>query len=120
MSDALTIEFNLAFGTRYDEEAGVWVGYCPLLKIYSQGLTDEEAEVATVDAVQMYIAACYERDLLHGKLVAAGMTKVNRTPSDAAPAPNRQFIAVSEFTRISHHKVPLQLIAAQAEEVVCQ
>jgi len=108
------VKFRLAFGIREDREAEVHVGYCPLLDLYSQGTTSEEAEKAVVDAAQLFIATCYRRNTLNKLLRQRGMV-------DAVPAVEReegyQFIAVQEiqdYDRQVEHEVPIDLLAAAA------
>lgn len=40
---------------RFDKEAQCWVGRIELPIIFSQGTTEEEAKVATIDAVKLYL-----------------------------------------------------------------
>lgn len=43
------------FAIWYDAEVNVYVGYCPALRLYSQGRTEEEAHKAIISAVKLYI-----------------------------------------------------------------
>ncbi len=71
---ALVVTFRLAFATRYDEQAKVHVGLCPLLKLYSQGTTEKEAEDAIPDVLRRMkyakILSSFERLLIHPQGVA--------------------------------------------------
>ena len=125
MAFVMEMKFRLAFGTRKDEDTGVFVGYCPLLNIYSQGDTDAEAEKAIIDAAQLFIVTCYRRNTL-GKLLR------NRGMVDAAPRPveegQHQYIAVqvqeiSDYDRQFEYEVPVDLLAAAGmgqESLACR
>lgn len=47
------LKLMLAF--RHDQEANVYVGFCPNLNIYSQGATEQEAEKALDSAISLFI-----------------------------------------------------------------
>lgn len=117
------VSFRLKIATRHDSEAGVYVGYCPSLNLYSQGRTDHEAEDAAVSAATLFIVACYERDILHRVLRKRGMTKA--TPGSAALAemranPDREFIAVEPaFDREIWRDVSISLLASQEGNEPC-
>lgn len=89
----IELSFNLEFGTRHDEVAGVYVGWCPLLDVYSQADTKEQAEEAVVDATQAYIVTCYELDTLHKVLRKQGLTRASAPPADV----DKQFISIHGF-----------------------
>lgn len=113
------IEFNLAIATRKDEEAGVYVGFCPLLKLYSQGRTEAEAEEAAVSAATLFIGTCYERDILHSVLRERGLKKITAKPK-LAPGEEAQYISVSGFDRAIERSIPLELLSPVGEEVLYQ
>ena len=119
MSTDLTIDFNLQFAFRFDEEAKVHVGFCPLLGIYSQGTTDKEAEEAVASAAALFIGTCYDRDILHSVLRERGMKKVS-SPMLGPVTENKQYIAVSGFDRIVERSIPIHLIASMREGMACQ
>ncbi len=123
MAVFLEVKFRLRFGIRHDEEADVHVGYCPLLNLYSQGTTSDEAEKAIIDAAQQFIAISYKRNTL-------GRVLRNRGMVDAAPAVEHrgQFIAVEvvqkeEYDREFEIDVPIDLLASAAvgqEQLACR
>ena len=114
----IEVSFRLQFAVRHDSDAGVFVGYCPSLKLYSQGRTDQEAEDAVVSAAKLFIVACYERDILHSVLRKRGMTKAIGGPAIAKlkASPDREFISVMpaldhEVWREVWREVPISLLA---------
>jgi hypothetical protein len=116
----LTVTFSLLFATRHDEQANVHVGYCPMLNIYSQGRSEDEAQEAVVDAAKLFIIACYKRDILHKVLRERGMTEA-ATP--AKRAGDRQFIRIEHYEKQFERQVPIELLSsAQNMEAIaaCQ
>lgn len=115
--ESMRIEFNLAFAFRKDEETGVYVGFCPVLKVYGQGRTEKEAEDAVLSAASFFIGTCYERDILHNVLRERGLQKVNARPH---VPPGRRNIVVSRFDRVIERSVPLELLSSMGEEDFCR
>ena len=105
------VKFSLLFGTRHDEEAGVHVGYCPALKVYSQGRSEVEAQEAVVDAAKLFIINCYRRDILHRVLRDRGMTEAVEGPTQS-----RQFIEIGHYENQFEREVPIELLSAQYVE----
>ena len=114
------VSFRLQFATRRDDEANVYVGYCPALKLYSQGRTEQESEEAVVSAVKLFLVACYERDMLHSALRSRGMTRATSMVADQLKSDARkEFISVKEFDREFWRDVPINLVAAQENNEPC-
>jgi hypothetical protein len=104
----LTVKFKLAFGTRHDEQSNVYVGYCPMLSIYSQGTSEGEAQEAVVDAAKLFIIECYKRDILHKVLRERGMTEAAAPPENAR---QRQFITIEHYDNHFEREVPIELLS---------
>ena len=51
----MTQEEKNITATWYDSEATVWVSKCPALGIYSQGESEEEADLAIKEAVALFL-----------------------------------------------------------------
>jgi hypothetical protein len=115
------VSFRLQFATRRDDEANVYVGYCPALKLYSQGTTEQESEEAIVSAVKLFLVACYERDILHSALRTRGMTKATSMVADQIQKDERkEFITVRPYGKEFWRDVPINLLAAQENEICLQ
>jgi hypothetical protein len=111
----LTVKFNLVFGTRHDPEANVHLGYCPMLNVYSQGASKDEAEEAVVDAARLFIISCYKRDILHKVLRDRGMTEAATAPQNAA---DRQYISIEHYDDQFEREIPIELLSAQNVEAL--
>jgi hypothetical protein len=116
----IQVSFRLQFATRRDDEANVYVGYCPALKLYSQGITEHQAEEAIVSAVKLFLVACYERDILHSALRNRGMTRASSMVADKIMKDDRkEFISVRPFEKEFWRDVPINLLAAQEAPSTC-
>jgi hypothetical protein len=113
----IKVEFSLECMSRRDDEANVFVGYIPALRVYSQGRDEKELENALKSAAEMFIVTCYGRNILGKALRDRGM---NRATSAAAAEKARkgQYISISQhvpsFEKDFEIKVPIELVAAEA------
>ncbi len=112
----INIIFKLSVTIRHDEEAGAFVSHCPLLNIFSQGDSEEEAKEAVKEAVSLQLNALYQFDRLHQLLLRSGFTSMSGKAS--APDLNTypgQYIGVLERdAKAFEIEVPLTLVAAAA------
>ena len=116
----IQVSFRLQFATRRDDEANVYVGHCPALKLYSQGTTEQEAQEAIVSAVKLFLVACYERDILHSALRSRGMTRASSmVAAQITNDERKEFISVRPFEKEFWRDVPINLLAAQEGSNSC-
>jgi predicted RNase H-like HicB family nuclease len=67
----ISIEFELPAKVR---KKGPWfISSCPLLDVFSQGQTREEAKRNLVDALASFLISCYERGTLDAVLRESGI-----------------------------------------------
>lgn len=118
----LQVIFRLKFAMRHDDDANVYVGYCPALKLYSQGTKKDEARAAIISAAKLFIVRCYEKDILHTVLRDRGMTKATAeqvAKVSATDGPD-EFIAVgNDFGDHFYEDVPISLLAAKEAANIC-
>jgi|SRR5580765_5102223 len=74
------IQLKLAGAVRQDAEANVWVGYCPTLQVYSQGVDQAEAEEALKDAAASFIVVCLQQKNLERVLENRGFIPSKESP----------------------------------------
>jgi|SRR5579863_7775833 predicted RNase H-like HicB family nuclease len=87
----ISIEFELPARIR---KKGPWfVSSCPLLDVFSQGQTREDAERNLVDALASFLISCYERGTLDAVLRDCGIVPASRS-KQLKPAQRRGDIAV--------------------------
>ena len=114
------VSFRLKFATRRDDESNVYVGYCPALKLYSQGRTEHESEEAIVSAVKLFLVACYERDILHSALRKRGMTRAtSMVAGQIKKDESKEYITVHPFEKEFWRDVPINLLAAMEATETC-
>lgn len=119
----LQIQVNLSGAIRRDEDAGVFVSYCPALKIYSQGEDEAQALEAIKSAVMLFLTTCIDRGQMDTALRSVGFNKTS--PGGMIPVDQRasEWIAIKEakFDEAFEFTVPINLIAAQQQRVAaCQ
>jgi predicted RNase H-like HicB family nuclease len=64
------------------------VAFCPVLDIYSQGDTREEAKEALIETIQLFLESCFERGVLDEVLKDCGFQPVkipSEVPEQACP-----------------------------------
>ncbi len=62
----------------YLESPGMYVSYCPMLDLYSQGDTEEQAEKNILEATGLLIECCIKNRTLETVLKECGFNSVNR------------------------------------------
>lgn len=68
----IEISFSLLGGIRCDEQVNAFVGFCPRLKLYSQGRTLEEAKAALTSAIHGYVKNVFKIGMLNEVLKESG------------------------------------------------
>lgn len=100
-------------GYRLSEPERIWISYCPLLEIRSQGRTEQEARAALEDAVKLFLVTCLQRGILPDVLQKLGL-KVSGEPAEIAEAKiPEEFIVVEPLENEFDFEVPLYLVAAE-------
>jgi predicted RNase H-like HicB family nuclease len=71
----ISIEFELPAKIR---KKGKWfISSCPLLDVFSQGHTRDEAQRNLIDALASFLMSCYERGTLDAVLRESGIVPAN-------------------------------------------
>ncbi len=110
---------SLRGGYRQDQDSGVFVSFCPALKIYSQGRNAEEAMEALRSAVKLFLNNCYKREQLERALRELGFTETASLGTASPEQYKAEFVAIER----AHYDefqfdVPLHLVAQERSE--CQ
>jgi predicted RNase H-like HicB family nuclease len=121
MAQSISIAVKVLCTIRRDEEADVFVSHCPVLSVFSQGESQEEAREAIEEAIGLHLKTAYKFDRLDQVLRRAGFKEFSGAISPEEPA---QFVSVIEHGDYSQHEVnievPLTLLAAQSSSARCQ
>jgi predicted RNase H-like HicB family nuclease len=116
MAQLINIAVKVNVKVRHDEEAGVFVSHCPVLNIFSQGETEDEAKQAIEEAVKLHLIVAFRFDRLHQLLLRSGFTMGTGVP-DLESFPG-EYVALTEVPDNSKQfkiEVPLTLVAAAAK-----
>lgn len=118
----LEIGIKLRAAVRYDQEAEVWVSWCPALDVYSQGTTRQRAQSAIEEALLMYVRHCFSKKKLGQILNRRGFAPVG--PHDEPMGDDEAFDEFINVRVVSERPqytpsifdvtVPLPLVAAAA------
>ena len=95
MSEVGTVMFTLNLPAAFVTENDVVVGRFPHLDVSSQGRNRAEAEQNLIEAAQLFIESCYERNVLDEVLKSCGFVPGHST----------------EHAGLSHLIVPVELLA---------
>jgi predicted RNase H-like HicB family nuclease len=68
----IKIEFSAKLPFRIKKSGKYYISDCPILDVYSQGNTEEEAKVNLIDALSLFFISCYERGTLDSVLKECG------------------------------------------------
>ena len=111
----LDIDFS---GVRHDEDAGVFVSFCPRLEVYSQGETHEEAVEAIKGAITLRLSTAFDHNRLDRILRKAGFQSIQQ--GQAILTEPEEFVhdvdvkMDKDYTEVPV-EVPLTLLAAQSQ-----
>ena len=94
------VSFDVSVPVQVRPDDVGYISHCPVLDVYSQGPTQEEAIRNIVEAVQLFIESCFSRGCLDQVLKDCGF--VWQGPLESPPEP------IEDANIIS---VPLALVA---------
>lgn len=77
MKSVGVVRFRLDLPATFEREGDWIVGCFPHIDVASQGATQEEAERNLIEAAQLFIEACFERNELEAVLKACGFRPGN-------------------------------------------
>src|SRR4051812_18206420 len=112
------IEFCLNVMTSWDEDARVWVGYIPTLRLTTQARTEERVSNAMKETVFSFIGLCWERNMLDDAMRERGMRKSDDTAVDIiekAKTAGGEYIIVAggQAAQDAWAEVPIALLASK-------
>ena len=100
---------------RLSDATGLYLSWCPLLDIKSQGRTEEEAKTSLNDAVRLFVRNCYRRGILDEVLLSLGL-EPGPDDGDGDDDDGRECISVRPIAERDWEpwigEVPLSLVAA--------
>ena len=90
-----------------------FVSWCPVLDVFSQGVTEREALDNLVEALRLFLESCIERGTISQVLKDCGFTVV----SD--PATRRKMRAHGFPEKYEAVRVPIELLADERNRESC-
>ncbi len=93
------VRFNVELQIAVKKKANVYVSYCPVLDIYSQGTTLKEAERNISEAIKLFIDTCFEMGTLDAVLKACGF-KATSKPSKISKPKAHKSVTVPLFFKV--------------------
>lgn len=96
----LTINCKLSVAFRRDQQTNSFVGFCPALKIYSQGVDLKKCQIALEDAIRMFFKYCCAQGVVGEALKERGLIE-----TDSAPTAE-EVIAIREYDSFAELEVP--------------
>ena len=92
----ITVHFSLHLPAKVKRKRKWFVASCPILDVYSQGETEEQARKNLGEALTLFFISCHERGTLGAVLRESGFTSFH--PSDlsvkAKVIPESEYINV--------------------------
>jgi predicted RNase H-like HicB family nuclease len=74
--DTVVLSFDLQCTLKKEAE-GLWVAGCPLLDLYSQGTSEDDAKKSLEEAIGLWVKSCIERGTLDQALRECGFHAVS-------------------------------------------
>jgi len=113
---------NVKVAVRHDDDAGVFVGFCPNFQVYSQAETKDDAIAAVNSAVCLRLLTAFDHGTFHTILRQAGFERIAPGVSQR-PCPDESFIEVhfKEGAEVSEMdiRVPIGALLQQSTIEQC-
>jgi predicted RNase H-like HicB family nuclease len=106
----LQITTRVRGAIRKDEQTGVFVSFCPTLKIYSQGTDEERAKSALESAVKLFLTTCIQRGQLDQALQQHGFSEVTKAEAQSPKHLAGEYIAIEQYDDQFEFDVPVYLL----------
>jgi len=112
----LQVSFRLPAAYRRDDEAGVFVGICPMLNVISQGETREEAARALSSAITLFLVNCAKRGIMDEAMGQLGLVPDWHPSADPSAGEIRVGELPADYSDRTVIEVPFWLIAKEQSE----
>ena len=113
----LSISARVRGAMRRDSQTGVYVSFCPTLRIYSQGTDENRARAALESAVKLFLSTCLRNGTLERVLRERGFSEVGESEDNRVPREAGEFIQVGRYDAPFEFEVPLYLFNEQEKRV---
>jgi predicted RNase H-like HicB family nuclease len=112
---------NIKVGVRHEEEADVFVGFCPRFNVYSQGESAEEAKDAVGSAICLRLRTAFDHGRIETVLRQAGLDRLLSKDSITRLSPDDEFVCFTfkegvEVSEIAQLRVPIGALLNQRNQ----
>jgi hypothetical protein len=111
----MDINFRLRAAIRKDEEARVFVSYCPALDLFAQGRSLGEAKAALQDTIHLLLSTHYRKKTLNDFLSEHGFIDVGGSGDVGSTVAHDEFIDVPGYQDPFEINIPIHLKAGALE-----
>lgn len=81
----IKVQFEATLPYKLKKEGKYYISNCPILDIYSQGKSKENAKKNLVDAISLFFISCFERGKLDAALKELGFSKAKTSKKGINP-----------------------------------
>lgn len=105
----LPVQFNMQLPVKITKKEKWYVSSCPVLDVYSQGDTLENAKKNLIEALSLFLISCFERGTLDAVLqdcgfrpVTSGRLSIRTQPDDYINVPLPFMIDMNKHRQCHH------------------
>ena len=88
------LQFEMKVPVEIFKDGSVYVSYCPIFDVYSQGDTEEDAKKNLIEALTGFIITCYEMGTLSEVLRNSGFSPSEKLELDEPEDNDLNFIDI--------------------------
>ena len=115
----LKITASVRAATRKDDETGVYVAFCPTLRLYSQGTDEQRARQAMESAIMLFLSTCIKIGVLDEALQQCGFSDAMSRDSKSPKQLSEEFVSIEKYDHTYEVDVPLYLLNRSEESMAC-
>lgn len=117
---ALKITASVKAATRKDDQTGIYVAYCPALRLRSQGTDEKRAKAAIESAIMLFLKTCIDEGKLDEALHDRGFKGVTSDDARSLQQARQEFITIenAKYDDVFEINVPLYLLNQRDKEYV--
>jgi len=110
MSQLVEITINkVEVGVRRDDDADVFVGFCPRFQVYSQADTKNEAIEAVTSAISLRLITAFEHGRMEKILRQAGFDRLISGSNEPRPNFDEEFVSLKVREGVEMTEVPIRV-----------
>lgn len=107
MGQAKMISFHIKLPAKITKRKKWYLASCPVLDVHSQGETQDKAKGNLIDAVNLFLVSCLERNTLDAVLKECGFTVAVSPPRKRKPVVSQEKyidVPIPFWVKPTHHR----------------